>query len=564
MAANALIGALRVSLGLDSAQFEAGLKQAKSRLDGFGKSLRAGMVVAGAAATASMVALGYAVKGAVDHADEIGKLSQKVGVSVEALSRMEYAASLADVSIESLGTGLRKLGQNMSELANGGIGPARTALDALGVSVVGANGKLLSSDLVFGQIADRFSHMEDGAEKTAIAVALFGKGGSELIPMLNEGASGLQSLYDEADRLGITLNGRTTAGAEAFNDSLTRVQATFQGIINRIAQGVMPALEGLATTLSSPEFAQAVTDFANLIINAVGQIANLVTATHQAFKDFWTFVDGPGAQLNGKSMLEAYQSPELYGELNRGLEHNMGGRWGPAQAAQIYGEFPLGSDGNFVTAKPPTSTEGASFFDPDLFEPISVDAGAASAAASKLNSIMEEGRAVFEQTRTPVEKLGLEYERLNKLLDAGAIDQDTYTRAIKAAQDELVPLNDGLAQFAEDGKDAFVSVGEAAFDAITGVKDFGEAFREIALDFAKQQFSTTFSNLISGIGQPTGGVGGRDILSTAMQVLVGVDPNNGNVTAHTAKVAQGVAGAMDTRNARNAGGINSTWSKLRG
>lgn len=37
MAGSSVIGALRVALGIDSAQFEAGLKKAQSGLSGFGK-----------------------------------------------------------------------------------------------------------------------------------------------------------------------------------------------------------------------------------------------------------------------------------------------------------------------------------------------------------------------------------------------------------------------------------------------------------------------------------------------------------------------------------------------
>jgi len=47
------------------------------------------------------------------------------------------------------------------------------------------------------------------------------------------------------------------------------------------------------------------------------------------------------------------------------------------------------------------------------------------------------GAKIFEDTRTPMERLGNELTRLDKLLDAGSIDWDTYARAVFKAQDEI-------------------------------------------------------------------------------------------------------------------------------
>jgi hypothetical protein len=50
---------------------------------------------------------------------------------------------------------------------------------------------------------------------------------------------------------------------------------------------------------------------------------------------------------------------------------------------------------------------------------------------------MEEGAKVFDETRTPIEKYAAEIEHLDDLLMRGALDNDTYNRAVERAQDEL-------------------------------------------------------------------------------------------------------------------------------
>jgi len=273
MAGSSVIGALRVDLGLNSAQFNTGLAKAQTGLKGFGKAAAIGFTAVATAAAAASVAIGIGIKHALDHADALGKSAQKAGVAVEALSRLEYAGKLADVSLESLTGGLQKLSKSMVEVA-GGKGPA-AAFQALGIAVKDGLGNLRDGDQVFADVADRFSRMEDGALKTALAIKIFGKSGAELIPLLNEGRDGLAAMAAESDRLGNTISTDTANAAEKFNDTLTKIQTSLNGVFNKIIgdTGVQTAIQSLADTLASPEFAASMTQFAQLVIKAIDTIA---------------------------------------------------------------------------------------------------------------------------------------------------------------------------------------------------------------------------------------------------------------------------------------------------
>jgi hypothetical protein len=99
------------------------------------------------------VALGVAVKSAIDDADKLGKMAQKVGLPVEELSKLKHAADLSGVSLESLGTSMGKLNKNMIEVAGGAKGPAVQAFKALGISVTNTDGTMKSSSVVLSEIA---------------------------------------------------------------------------------------------------------------------------------------------------------------------------------------------------------------------------------------------------------------------------------------------------------------------------------------------------------------------------------------------------------------------------
>lgn len=244
MASNDL-AKLVVKLEAQTSQYQAELEKAKRQLGKFDSDVskiagkigkRIGVAIAGAA-----TGIAFAVKQSLDAADELGNLSEKVGVSVEALSKLQYAAKLSDVSAEQLQVGLLKLSKSAVEAANG-TGDASAAFSALGVGAKKADGSLKSTDELFIELAESFSKFEDGPEKAAAAMAIFGKSGAELIPLLNAGKQGIQSYSDELEKLGGVVTAEASARADEFNRNLDRLKGASAGLANQLATALSPAL----------------------------------------------------------------------------------------------------------------------------------------------------------------------------------------------------------------------------------------------------------------------------------------------------------------------------------
>lgn len=245
--ADAVIGALRVLLGLDTAAFSSGAKEATSTLDQLTKTFK--RAAAGLSIGTAAFAFERSVKGMIDQADNLNKASQKFGVPVEQLSALKYAADLADVSFEALGKGLGKMSKAMLEGLSNPSGEAAKNFQALGVSITDTNGQLRPTEAVFADIADKFSTMQDGAAKTALAIRIFGRSGADLIPLLNAGRSGLKQMTDEAKELGIVISTETARKAEEFNDTLKKVHVSVQAVALRAAEALLPALQQLANAM---------------------------------------------------------------------------------------------------------------------------------------------------------------------------------------------------------------------------------------------------------------------------------------------------------------------------
>ncbi len=247
---------------------------------------KVGAYVAAAAGAASVVAgarwLTDLTGKALDAAGRIDDLSQATGVSGETLSRFSIAAKLGGSDIEGLAGGIQKLNIKVDDAINGGK-EATATFSRIGVSVRDAGGEVRSTEDIIGDVAEKFAGMEDGAAKTALAVDLFGKSGTNLIPMLNAGRDGLDEAARAADALGITLSEDTIAAAAAAGDSLDLMGQISVGLGNKIMAEVAPTITGLTERFTAFVIESGAVDVAakviagafNVIVN-VGQIVSAV------------------------------------------------------------------------------------------------------------------------------------------------------------------------------------------------------------------------------------------------------------------------------------------------
>jgi hypothetical protein len=205
-----------------------GFNNLKGAVAGFGAAIAGSAIVAG---------LGAVIKKSIDAGDELFNLQAKTGVAASALIGIGNAAKLADVDVGTLGKGLTKLNVNLVKAAEGNEDLARK-FKALGVDVKDANGQVVPADKALKQIADRFADMPDGAQKAAAAVALFGKAGADLIPLLNEGAASMEKFtYKVGEDF--------AARSDLFNDTITELGIKTQGFGMELTDALLPALQSI-------------------------------------------------------------------------------------------------------------------------------------------------------------------------------------------------------------------------------------------------------------------------------------------------------------------------------
>lgn len=184
-------------------------------------------------------------QGLVNSLDQMAESAERIGLTTEALSGLAYAGKMSGLELDDMTLALTKLSGKMQDAASGSK-EAKALFKDLGVNVKDASGNLKTADAIFAEVAEKFSGLEDGAAKTALAVDLFGKSGAKLVPLLNGGAQGLKDMTDEAARLGGILDGKLAKQAADFNDNLDKLATLSASAGKSIASGLLPWLNEAA------------------------------------------------------------------------------------------------------------------------------------------------------------------------------------------------------------------------------------------------------------------------------------------------------------------------------
>jgi len=198
----------------------------------------AGFAIAGV----SLATLGTQVGGVLDSMAELDDLSQKVGTSVESLSRIqkvakafgvEFGASV-DPAVVKFARGLTTVDDKSSKTAK--------ALAAIGVAAKDSAGKLRDPGAVMIDVAKSLQRYEDGAGKAAVVTDLFGKSGADLLPFFNDLAENVDNFSGVTDE--------AVAQATALQDRFTKLGERTDAFFTDVTVAALPALGSLADGFS--------------------------------------------------------------------------------------------------------------------------------------------------------------------------------------------------------------------------------------------------------------------------------------------------------------------------
>ena len=238
-------GSLLVDIGMSIARLQSDMGKAIGIVSSGAKRMESAFsglkhAVIGAVSVGAITALG---KSALEMGDNLAKTSEKFGISVEQLSGLKVAATIADISIEDLGIAFGKMSQFVTK------GAVDTAEAALAFKAMGINLKdFKDPGALFVKIAQYLEGMGDKYEKVALAKAIFGRAGQNLLPVMKDVAKGFDSLSASAEKLNASFTGEEAKNLEAYHDGMKKFGIWAQGTAGKAIIAILEAYETYSKT----------------------------------------------------------------------------------------------------------------------------------------------------------------------------------------------------------------------------------------------------------------------------------------------------------------------------
>lgn len=177
--------------------------------------------------------------------ENLARTSKIIGVSTDALQRFDYAAKMSDVSVEGMQGALQKMNKGLGELRVHQ-GPLESGLKRINPQLMMQLRTAKDSQSAFLMVADAMAKTESPQKRAAIATAVFGKAGQDMIPLLLKGKEGVAQLMAETDKYAGIMDDEAIASSEKFAEAMKHTNGVMQSLKN---SAVTPLLEAITPYL---------------------------------------------------------------------------------------------------------------------------------------------------------------------------------------------------------------------------------------------------------------------------------------------------------------------------
>lgn len=293
---------LVAKISLDSQEYEKDVGSAKSSFSSLGSSIASGAKTIAKVGVGAFVALGGAIAGATgslisnaketaEYADNIDKMSQKMGFTTDAFQEWDFIMQHNGSSIEAVKGSILKLDKALESDTD--------AWERLGLS----QEELLnmSSEEKFEATVKALQGVTDETEKAELAQKVFGKSYQEMMPLLNQSAEATEAMKQQVHDLGGVMSEEGVKAGAQFQDSLQNLQTALSGAKNNLMAEFLPslstAMDGLSKLFSGDdsgigqikqgieEFASKLSEKLPKVLETVGGIAESLISALPSFFD---------------------------------------------------------------------------------------------------------------------------------------------------------------------------------------------------------------------------------------------------------------------------------------
>lgn len=276
-------------------------------------------VAAAAAATAAAVAAGMvkAVAATVELTDKVNQLAKEareIGVGVDELDSLQGAFDELTKGGFRAARVVQDFQRNMADVADGA-GEAASEFAKLGINVDDVIDLPLREQMI--AVADGFENLKSAADRSQVAMSLFGRAGRSLAPALAKGSEALGASIERA-RESSTVTAKLAVESEALQDAILHASRTLQGLKAQALEPLIPIITATAIKVTALLRAFADTGIPQAFARSVAFVAEKMLGLTAEVKEFKeeVRVAGEGQESATEQYNRAFES---VGELEQAL-----------------------------------------------------------------------------------------------------------------------------------------------------------------------------------------------------------------------------------------------------
>lgn len=215
------------------------LTERHQKMVAVGDQIKTSFLAIGAIAATGLIAAAAAFDQLVNKAGNFQDMAEKVGDTAENLASLAVSASVGGASMETVVAASVKLTKGLTGVDDESKA-AGAAIAAIGLNL--EDFKRLGAADQFEAVAKALAGFEEGSGKTAVAVALFGKAGADMLPFLKElGAEGGRQTILTSEQIRL---------ADEYGDKQKKLTEQISLHAQAIASNLLPQLTALKTSIA--------------------------------------------------------------------------------------------------------------------------------------------------------------------------------------------------------------------------------------------------------------------------------------------------------------------------
>jgi len=239
--AGGIIGRLQAYLGLNTTQFEGGIKKgerdvkrfgqtvqtslsgAVAQATGFGRTFAAG--IAGGLVGAAFAGLSSNIEETIRGVAQIGDEAKRAGMGIEPFQQWGYVAKQNRIEIDAVVDGFKELNLRADEFIVTGSGSGADAFKRLGFDASELKRRLEDPSELMLEIIGRMEGIDAAAQIRIFDELLGGQGGERFVELLAQGEGKIRDTMNRAKEMGAVLDEEAIAKAAELNRQFSDLQA---------------------------------------------------------------------------------------------------------------------------------------------------------------------------------------------------------------------------------------------------------------------------------------------------------------------------------------------------